>query len=296
MIGSQCRDKGLRWSVSLPEKAGKWFVGDDMRLKEVLINILGNAVKFTPEGGEVRLSAELVRRYESKSAFRFVISDTGIGMGAEFLGRLFEPFSQEDFTTKTKYGSTGLGMSITKSIVEMMNGEISVESEKGRGSTFTVTLTLDDSEREDEPSEADGVAEGEGEADLSGIRVLVAEDVDVNAEILQAVLEMRGIESDRAENGRIAVERFAQSEEGHYAAILMDMRMPEMDGLEATRAIRALPRADAKSVPIVALTANAFDEDVQRSLQSGLNAHLSKPIDPDSLFGTLGRLVSRRGA
>ena len=306
MIGGQCRDKGVTFRQQIKGETGEYFTGDDMKLKQVLINILGNAVKFTPEGGTVSFTAERVAHYEDMNTFEFVISDTGEGMSEDFLPKLFEPFSQEDETTKTVYGSTGLGMAITKSIVKMMNGEIHVASKKGEGTTFTVTVTLADYKQELSGAEAlekvkaeharsgsfvPEHEQGVKTAELAGRRVLVAEDVDVNAEIIESVLEFREIVSERAENGRIAVETFASHDEGYYDAVLMDMRMPEMDGLEATRAIRELDRADAKTIPIIALTANAFDEDVQRSLQAGLNAHLSKPIDPDSLYETLESLI-----
>ncbi|WP_294427801.1 ATP-binding protein [uncultured Treponema sp.] len=293
MIGSQCKEKNLTWKQEIQKSSFDYYVGDDMRLKEIMINILGNAVKFTPEGGEVSFSVEQIQHYDGKSVFRFVIKDTGIGMSQDFLSKLFDPFSQEDFSTKTKYGSTGLGMSITKSIVEMMNGEIQVESQKGKGSTFTVTLTLTDSDKQNCESEEQDKLQDEtkNKADLKGRHILVAEDMDVNAEIILMVLQIREMEAERAQNGKIAVEKFNGKPEGYYDAILMDMRMPEMDGLEATRAIRALDRKDAKTIPIIALTANAFDEDVQRSLQSGLNAHLSKPIDAELLYETLERLI-----
>jgi CheY-like chemotaxis protein len=349
-------------------------------------------------------------------------SDTGIGMSKDYLPHIFEAFSQEDGSSTNRYGSTGLGMPITKSIVELMNGHIEVESEKGKGSTFTVTVTLGESDRtedggsdgqidpknmsvlviDDDPialehaqiilgqsgikcdvagsgaeavemvnlrhgrmddydlllmdwkmPDMDGVettrrirsivgmetpiiiltsynwddvadearaagvdtfvpkplfvnsvldefravfnqkkeSSRKAPADLKGRHVLLAEDVAVNAEIMVMVMSMREINVDIAENGRIAVEMFEKQPEGYYDAILMDMRMPEMDGLEATRTIRALPREDAASIPIIALTANAFDEDVQRSLQAGLNAHLSKPVEPDTLFETLENLI-----
>ena len=285
-----------------------------MKLKQVLINILGNAVKFTPAGGEIRLVIEEGPRLDGKATLKFVISDTGIGMSKEYLPHLFEAFSQEDASSTSGYGSTGLGMPITKSIVELMNGHIEVESEKGKGSVFTVTVTLGESERKSiQPNEEDldphelnvFVMDEFQEAfrrknellekettDLKGKRVLLAEDVAVNEEIILMLLSMREMEADLAENGRVAVELFSSHEPGYYNAILMDMRMPEMDGLEAARHIRSMDRADAKSIPIIALTANAFDEDVQRSMQAGLNAHLSKPVVPDSLFETLETLIT----
>ena len=423
IISGQCRDKGLDYECRIIGKLDDYYIGDDMKLRQVLINILGNAVKFTPTGGSIRFIVENTARFEGNSTLRFIISDTGIGMSKEFLPKLFESFSQEDSSSTSKYGSTGLGMSITKNLVEMMNGSIEVESEKGKGTTFTVSVTLQGSERrrfhshaddlqprdmcvlviDDDPvacehaklvmgqvgiscesalsgaegvkmvklrharrepynlilvdwkmPEMDGVettrqirsivgydaaiiiltsynwyeiveeakkagvdsfvpkplfaatvmdefrnafkkkCEGmhAAKTDLRGCRILVAEDIAINAEIMVMMLGMREIKADVANNGKVAVDMFATHEVGCYDAILMDMRMPEMDGLEATRKIRAMNRRDAKTIPIIALTANAFDEDVQRSLQAGLNAHLSKPVEPDALFATLECLIT----
>lgn len=423
LVSSQCADKGLHYECHMLSKVNEFYIGDDMKLKEVIVNILSNAVKFTNAPGSITLSVEKTAEFEEQSTLTFCIKDTGIGMSKEYLPRIFEPFSQEDGSTKNKYGSTGLGMAITKNIVEMMNGTISVESEKGVGTEFTVVVTLKNSIRdnlykngtfdpnqlrvlivddEEIPAEharmvldeagiradicmsaeeafrmmelqnmkqepynlvlldwkmpdkdgieaakeireyynnettiiiltaynwdeimdkaleagVDGfiakplfasnvlsefenavyrnhvnVFEEKKRADLAGRRVLVAEDVEMNAEIIMDVLEMEEMESDHAENGKIAVEMFENSEPGTYAAILMDIRMPVMDGLEAAATIRSLERADAKVIPIIALTANAFDEDVQRSLQVGMNAHLSKPVEPEHLYQTLGELI-----
>ena len=422
IISGQCRDKGLTFDCRTVGQIDDYYIGDDMKLRQVMINILGNAVKFTPEGGTVTFIIKEIAKLDGKTTLQFIVSDTGIGMSKEYLPTIFDPFSQEDISTTSKYGSTGLGMPITKSFVELMNGTIEVESEKGVGTTFTVTVTLLDSDRKTEleeeglphPNELcvlvidddpiacehaqiilgqvgascekaltgldglemvklrharrepynlilvdwkmpdlDGVettrlirqavgndipiiiltsynwedvideAKAAGvdtfvakplfvgsvmdefreafkkkntklvrqTADLKGRRVLLAEDVAVNAEIMMMVLSMREMEVEHAENGRIAVEKFTASEPGYYDAILMDMRMPEMDGLEATKAIRALDRQDARTIPIIALTANAFDEDVQRSMQAGLNAHLSKPVEPEALFVTLENLI-----
>ena len=424
MISGQCGDKGLAYECRVNGAVDDYYIGDDTKLREVLINILGNAVKFTPAGGSVTFVVEPAARFSGKTTLRFIIRDTGIGMSQEYLPRLFDAFSQEDSSSTNRYGSTGLGMAITKSFIELMNGTITAESEKNRGTTFTVTLTLTDCEQpnigeeenvlhphelcvlviDDDPiacehaqlvleqagvscekalsgeeglqmvkvrharrepynlilvdwrmpdmdglettrriraavgsetpviiltsynwdeiaeeAKAAGVdsfaakplfagtvldefreafkkknAKREKEKpDLKSRRVLLAEDVAVNAEIMLMVLSMRGMQADHAENGRIAAEMFAEHEAGYYDAILMDMRMPEMDGLEATRRIRAMDRPDAKTIPIIALTANAFDEDVQQSMQAGLNAHLSKPVEPDILFETLEGLLSR---
>ena len=305
MIGDLCREKGIAYQYQAGEM-DDYYVGDDMKLRQILLNILGNAVKFTPEGGTVRFTAEEVRRIEHKVMTRFTISDTGIGMDSEFLPHIFEIFSQEDSSSTNRYGSTGLGMPITKSMVELMGGTIEVESQKGRGTTFTVTVTLGEADHQnpeasaDHPKEgpdADGAeaAAGDGsgrkKADLRGRRILLAEDVPVNAEIMMLLLSAKGIETDHAENGKIALQKFEDHEPGFYDAILMDMRMPEMDGLEATRRIRSTDRPDAETVPVIALTANAFDSDVEHSLQAGLNAHLTKPVEPDSLFRILEDLI-----
>ena len=306
MVAGQCRDKGLTYEYRTVGNIDDYYIGDEMKLKQVLINILGNAVKFTPEGGRIFCIIEEGQRFDKKATLKITVSDTGIGISREYLPHIFEAFTQEDASSTNKYGSTGLGMPITKSIVEMMNGHIEVESEKGVGTTFTVTVTLEESDRKkgdglqtasspkaENTQAVTAAAEktGEDKADLKGRRILLAEDMAVNAEIMVMVLSMREMQTEVAENGRIALEKFAASKEGYYDAILMDMRMPEMDGLEATRAIRALNRSDAAVVPIIALTANAFDEDVQRSMQAGLNAHLSKPVEPQTLFETLERLI-----
>ena len=287
IISGQCRDKGIAYECLVKGAVSDYYIGDDMKLRQVMINILGNAVKFTPPGGSIRFVVEAIARYKGRSTLRFIISDTGVGMSQDFLPRLFDAFSQEDSSSTNRFGSTGLGMAITKSFVELMNGTISVESEKQKGTTFTVTVTLTDSDHKS----AEDAKLVRATADLKNRRILLAEDVTVNAEIMMMVLSMREIHADHAENGRVAVEMFEEHEEGYYDAVLMDMRMPEMDGLEATRRIRAMNRPDAKSIPIIALTANAFDEDVQHSMQAGLNAHLSKPVDPDVLFETLEGLL-----
>ena len=309
IIEGQCREKGLVYDFSIAGDVKDRYVGDTMKLKQILINLLGNAVKFTPEGGTVSFVIEEGKHVNDQTSLKFVISDTGIGMSEEFIPHIFDAFSQEDSSVTTKYGSTGLGMSITKSLVELMNGQIDVQSKKGQGTTFTITLVMGDVDGAENMSadenkisiedadmamsaeSAAELTEADVQADLKGKRILVAEDVQVNAEIMKMLLTMEGMESESADNGKIAVQKFEESEPGYFDAVLMDMRMPEMDGLEATRIIRALDREDAKTIPIVALTANAFDEDVQRSIQAGLNAHLSKPVEPELLYETLRKLI-----
>ena len=419
----QCSEKQLNYSCHINGTLDDYYIGDNTKLRQILINTLSNAVKFTPTGGEINLGVERVARFAGKSTIRFTVRDTGIGMSEEFLPKIFDTFAQEKQAGGNKYGSSGLGMAIVKNLVDMMNGDISVKSKKGEGTEITVTITLLDSEKNDsvkkmgevdfkgmtalvvdddaiacenakislgnlgllcetalsgeqaiemvkirharrEPynlilidwkmPEMDGVettrrirsivgsesaiiiltaynwdditdearAAGvdsflakplfasnvveefrhaigkkkaanaeEAKADLKGKRILLAEDMEVNAEIMVMVLNMREMQVECATNGREALEMFSKSKENYYDAILMDMNMPEMDGLEATMKIRALEREDAKTIPIIALTAKAFDEDVQRSLQAGLNAHLSKPVEPDALFATLESMV-----
>ena len=303
MVMSQCSDKGLHYECRVLSEMDDWYVGDATKLKEVLINILSNAIKFTEAPGSVTMTVRRTAQFEDQSTLCFRVQDTGIGMVQDFLPKIFDPFSQEDGSTKNKYGSTGLGMAITKNIVEMMNGTISVESEKGVGTAFTVFVTLKNSEHEEAapaaaPGQETASASGgdEQRPTLAGRRILLAEDIEINAEIMMDVLSLEEIEADHAENGRVAVEMFSASTPGSYSAILMDIRMPEMDGLEAAAAIRALDRPDAKKIPIIALTANAFDEDVQRSLQAGMNAHLSKPVEPDHLYRTLEDLIEKAEA
>ena len=291
IVTTQCHDKKIRYSCNVKDGVSNCYIGDEMKLRQVLINILGNAVKFTPEGGSVSLVVEALAIDGEKCPLRFTIEDTGIGIGKDFLPRMFAAFALEDESYTSKHGNTGLGLSITKSIVELMDGHIDVESEKGVGSKFTVTVTLQKSSCNSRECCASGEQQEKPRASLSGRTILLAEDLPVNAEIMATILSMREMKAERAENGRIAVEMFKAHEPGYYSAILMDVRMPEMDGLEATRVIRSMDREDAKSIPIIALTANAFDEDVQNSLQAGLNAHLSKPVEPNIVYKTLEELL-----
>ena len=422
LVMTQCNDKGLKYECTVTGGVADYYIGDNMKLKQVIINILSNAIKFTEAPGSVSLRVERTAVYDDKSTIKFVISDTGIGMDEAFIPKIFDTFSQEDSSRNNKYGSTGLGMAITKSIVDLMNGTITVESKKGEGTTFTVVVTFRNSEHdasddvvinprdirvlivddeeisaehtrvmlEEVGIKADTCSDCESalhllevqqtkmepynlvlldwkmpdkdglevakeirrqydkntmviiltsynweeimddaksigvdnflnkplfasdvikefellarrnnisllkekeKAELDGRHILLAEDIFINAEIMKELLSSKGILIDHAENGREALELFDKSEPGYYDAILMDVRMPVMDGLEATKAIRGLERSDSKTVPIIAMTANAFDEDVQRSLQVGMNAHLSKPVDPERLYSTLEEMI-----
>lgn len=420
LIASQCQDKGIIYKSSVIGGLNDSYIGDDMKLKQALINILGNAVKFTPQGQNVTFISEQTSVLNDHAMLKFTIRDTGIGMDEEYLPRLFDAFTQEDDTVTSRYGGSGLGMAITKNFIELMNGTISVTSEKGKGSTFVVTVPLQISENketdtditsasdyrvliiDDDPTDSehlkltlgdigitsevasnvedslkmlkiakargnsfnvilldylmddtDGIhaagilrefdpsipivlltayswgdledklnsadidlfaykpilapdvlpmlhkasktsmakTEKHAPKDLSGKTVLLAEDIEINAIIVEELLNTKGVKVVYAQNGKIAVDLFNESEPGFYSAILMDLRMPVLDGLGAAREIRKSSHPDSATIPIIALTANAFDEDVQRTLQAGMNAFLSKPIEPEKLFDALEKLT-----
>ncbi|MCR4788193.1 MAG: response regulator [Lachnospiraceae bacterium] len=219
-----------------------------------------------------------------RDLIKFVIKDTGIGMDESFIPRIFDSFTQEDGSRNNKYGSTGLGMAITKSIVELMNGSVSVESKKGIGTAFTVFVTLRNCEK--------GRTFG-NHINFKDLKVLVVDDEEIAAEHARLVLDEAGIKADISLDGQETLNMLevAHVKQEHYNLVLLDWKMPEMDGLQAATVIRSLDRADAKKIPIIALTANAFDEDVQRSLQVGMNAHLSKPVEPDRLYQALEELI-----
>ena len=291
IINGQCEDKRLLYEHQMIGQPDEFFIGDALRIRQILINILGNAVKFTDPPGTVTFTVEQTEQSEDCRMLHFTMKDTGIGMDEAFLPRLFEPFSQEDATSTNRYGGSGLGMALTKNMVDLMGGRIRVESKKGFGTTFTVEIPLT---RAHHVEDADAAEAAETEAAVEGLHVLIAEDVEMNAEILTDLLEIEGVTSEWARNGQIAVEMFAESEAGHFDAILMDMRMPVMDGVAATKEIRKLERADAAAIPIIALTANAFEEDVRQCLQAGMDAHLSKPVDIELLKKCLGRICAGR--
>lgn len=264
------------------------LIGSPLHLKQILQNIDGNAVKYNREGGSISCSTRELRCEDGKAYVQFVCSDTGRGMSREFLTHAFEPFAQEDLSARTSYMGTGLGLAIVKQLTEMMGGTIEVESEQGVGSTFTVTLPfeIDTAYQEKAPVEA-----AECEVNLSKRKVLLVEDNALNQEIAAFMLENAGMIVTMAENGKEALEIFAASEEHHFDLILMDIMMPVMDGLTATRRIRALPRADAQTIPIFAMTANAFTDDMQESYKAGMNEHLSKPLDAEKLLTTIRKYL-----
>ena len=421
---SQCDDKGLVFDCNVIGHLDDRYIGDDLKLKQLIFNILNNAVRYTASPGKVTFFVEEKERDDEKALICFTIKDTGVGIDKDYLPYIFEPFSKEFEGTSNRFGSTGLGLAITKNITDMMNGNIEVQSEKDNGSTFTVTIPLGRCKNtlmEQYPYEAgslrclivdddvtacehakmvlkrlgieseyalsgeealgmltspkgnvlpfnlalvdwkmpemDGIeltrrvrqntdgrevtiilttynwyeimedairagvdaflakplfaasikevlgkvlaekkkneSEGKRTVDLSGCRVILAEDMEINRQIIKQVLGLKNIRADLATDGIEAVTLFEKSRIGTYDAILMDIRMPKLNGLDASKKIRRMDREDAKKIPIIALTANAFDEDVKRSFESGMNEHLSKPVEPDALFSTLKKMIIR---
>ena len=262
---------------------------DELRIEQVLINITGNAIKYTPEGKSVELIAEELGATEDKKIkYRFIVRDTGIGISEEYLPHIFESFTREEKTTVNRVQGTGLGLAITAKVVEMMGGVISVKSKLGEGSEFTVELALEPSEPDEDTAEADEMQP----TVLNGKRVLLVEDNAINAEIATIILEQYGIAVDHAENGRIGADKVKIAEAGHYSAVLMDIQMPVMNGYEATRAIRSFPGEYYQTLPIIAMSANAYDEDIQASLDAGMNAHIAKPFQPADLIKSLYRYMA----
>ena len=278
-------NRNLAFECKLETPEARYVLADALRIREVLVNILSNAVKFTNDGGAITFDVRYLPGPDERHIVaRYSVADTGMGISEEFIGHIFDEFSQEENGARTKYKGSGLGMTITKRYVDLMGGTIRVESQKGAGSTFIVELPL---ELTDESSIVKREC-GAGHSDLAGVKVLLAEDNDLNAEIATIQLEELGIQVTRAADGREALRAFSQSPSGTFDVILMDIMMPEMNGYETTAAIRGLPnRPDALRIPIIAMTANAFAEDVQASLDAGMNGHLSKPIVMDEVVKTI---------
>lgn len=265
-------------------------LADPNRLKQVLMNILSNAVKYTPTGGHIRLELDELPRNEHYARYRFVVQDDGIGMSEDYQKTLFEPFTREEKSGTNKVQGTGLGMAITKSVVDLMGGSISVESATDKGTRFEVVLEFPIDTEADTVQEAQMLPEeGEIASPLSGMKFLCAEDNAINAEILQMLLEASGASCTICSDGQEIVDTFAGVKPGDYDIILMDVQMPIMDGLEATRRIRSGENPLGKTIPILAMTANAFLEDMQKSKEAGMDEHLSKPVDIRALEQTVKR-------
>jgi signal transduction histidine kinase/ActR/RegA family two-component response regulator len=274
--------------------------GDEVRIKQILLNVLSNAVKYTPDGGKITVVTEESEGNDaSHIRCRFIIADTGIGMSEGYQKYLFEAFAQEDSSNaRTQYKGSGLGLAIVKQLTDLMGGTVNIRSRTGAGTTVTIEIPfeIDPNRSASAETVSDAGNESAANADcLKGIRILLAEDVEVNRVIAVHILKKMGAEVTEAVNGRMAVEAFRRSERGTYQCILMDIMMPEMNGYEATEAIRFMEREDAKTIPIIAMTANAFTEDVQKAREHGMNDHIAKPIDVEKLQKTLVKWCKEGG-
>ena len=283
-------NRDLKFEVHRERLKNPYVLADVARIREVLVNLLGNAVKFTKDGGKITLGCSSYPGMDEKHIIvRYVVQDNGIGMSEEFQKELFKPFSQEDdANARTNYKGTGLGMAITQKYVDMMGGSIAVESKKGVGSTFTVEIPLELQEQVIQSEQKQPL-----HRDLTGVHVLMAEDNDLNAELATIMLEDAGMTVTRASDGKEVVNLFKNHPRDTYDLILMDIMMPNMDGHQATKAIRALgiERSDAVTIPIIALSANAFIDDIQESLDSGMNDHISKPINMEEVTDTIAKYI-----
>ena len=286
--------RGIRYAVNFEGVTVDWLLGDELRLSQIMINFLSNAVKFT-EQGEIVVTIRQMMLREGNVDLLLRVHDTGQGMDPNFVYRIFRPFEQESIETGKKYGGTGLGMAITDQLVHLMGGQILVESLPGKGSDFTVYLTLPQAEA-DERASVTGRAEDQNQYEdaFQDCRILMAEDNDINAMIAVELLEGMGAKVDVAQNGQLALEAFQAKPEHYYDFILMDVQMPVLDGRAATRALRALDRSDATEIPIFALSADAFIEDERLSMESGMNGHYSKPIDFIALRRNVGAYLRRK--
>ena len=290
IIQPMAKAKGQQFHLEVTGVRHEYLVGDETRLNQILINLLSNAVKYTPEGGNIwfRVTA-LKQRSSQYEHIRIEVEDDGYGMTPEYLETIFDAFTRAENSTTNKVQGTGLGMAITKNIVELMGGTIEVFSQINKGSLFRVDLELRVVETPKGGATGHAEAEPEEVADLTGMHFLAAEDNDINGEILSELLEIEGATCEIAVNGQLAVERFQASAPGEFDAILMDVQMPVMNGHEAARAIRALDREDARTIPIIAMTANAFAEDEKAALAAGMDAHVPKPLNMELLKKTIGQ-------
>ena len=268
-----------------------YIVSDRTKVREILLNVISNAIKYTPEGGHIAVSVkELPAEKPKTGRYTFTVQDDGIGMSEEFQKTLFDPFTREEKSGTNKVQGTGLGMAITKSIVDLMGGSISVESAPGRGTRFEVVLEFPIDTESDHAQKVQALPEeAEETSPLSGMKFLCAEDNAINAEILEMLLESKGASCTVCSNGQEIVDAFASVKPGEYDMILMDVQMPVMDGLEATRRIRNGENPLGRIIPILAMTANAFLEDMQKSKEAGMDEHLSKPVDIAALEQTVKR-------
>ncbi|MDR1623025.1 MAG: response regulator [Synergistaceae bacterium] len=293
LIEEKAGEKKQKLTFQLDDSLDKLYVGDEARLSQVIVNLLSNAVKFTPDNGRITFSARQKERVGDEAVLEISVEDSGIGVAPEGLTRLFSPFEQGDGRISRKFGGTGLGLVICKNIVELMGGAIGVRSEEGKGSTFTFTVKLGVSHEAPPAGENEENADSSEVLQLKGRHLLIVDDMEINREIMKNLLEETGASIDFAVDGRSALDRFRQLPD-HYDLILMDVQMPQMDGYEATRALRGMAVERAADIPIIAMTADALKEDIDKCLASGMNAHVAKPIDDRELFRTLAHYLKPR--
>ena len=290
-LRTKAEEKQIYFSSVIPQNMEGVYVFDEKLLSKAFRYLIDNAVKTTPSGGTISFVSDILTESEEEMRLLVTISDNGLGIDETLLPEVFEPFEQLYGDSRTLYSGSGLELAITKNIVELMNGEISVTSKKGIGTTFSIVLSLKKERRSKKrPKEQEGKMQS---FDFTGKRALIVEDSDINIEIAKNILLHKHFDVEVALNGEEAVTTFSGHEAGYYDVILMDIRMPVMDGLEATKRIRQMEeRPDGRLIPIIAMTANAFEEDVKKSLEAGMNGHLSKPIDIQKMYALLDHLLN----
>lgn len=291
IIIARAVEAGVEWDYEKgkSEIPYPYIYGSPLHLRQIFLNIYGNCIKYNRPGGKVSTIVEAVDEHDGICTYRWTISDTGIGMSQEFLDHIFDPFAQEKTDARSVYRGTGLGMTIVNGLIEQMNGSIEVTSEVGVGSTFVITIPFEIAP----PPEKLPVKEEPENADIHGFNLLVAEDNDLNAKIAEMLLTDAGAKVTLVKDGKQALDMFETNEPGTFDAILMDIMMPVMDGLTATREIRAITRTDAKQIPIIAMTANAFEEDAKKCLAAGMNAHIAKPFEIEKVKSAIVQYCRR---
>ena len=286
IIRQRCMDKEINFITNADKIKEMNLIGDKLRLNQVLINLLGNAIKFTPKGGEITFYIDWLEEDEEKIKLHFSVSDNGIGMTEDQINRLFVPFEQADSKVASKFGGTGLGLSISQNLISMMDGLIEVESKPNEGSKFFFDLIFKKGEKK---TKLKPEIQTTG---FHGKRILLVEDIDINRIIIRELLSSTGVEIEEAENGERAVEMFDKSPPDYYSLIFMDIQMPVMGGYEATKLIRRLDRPDSRNIPIIAMTANAYREDIDEALASGMNGHVPKPVSEENVINTLTDFIT----
>lgn len=295
MLKVTAESKSQELSLSFNSDIPEFVNGDPVRISQVVTNLLSNAIKFTPTGGRISVTVNAEMKNSRQMLLTTSITDSGIGITPESIERLFDAFEQADSSTTRHYGGTGLGLTISKRIAKLMDGDITAVSELGRGSTFVFTAVLHTTDSDGINSQPDSADMSGSEIDLTGKYILIAEDIEINAIILKAFMESTNVSTDEAQNGQEAVEKFLANPD-KYDAILMDIQMPVLDGFEATKKIRSSAAGNAKTIPIIAMTANVFQEDINRCLDAGMNGHLGKPVEGMKLYNALAQHLLKKEA